>query len=83
MYSEMVMITDRGTSTMISYINGKDYRMEMYQGKGKDKKLTSIHIMKEGSMWMLMPENKTGMKMSANSPMGGGKEGAKPKESPG
>jgi len=69
--SELVSISgDSGkVATIISYISGADFRSEVYEGQGKDKKLLSTTITKAGFMYMLNPAQKTALKMPLNSPM--------------
>lgn len=79
--TEMVVISPQaGTMTMVSYMSGKDFRMETYKGQGDKKNLQSLMIAKDGFMYMLNPAQKSGMKMSMNSPMAGQKDSGKPQE---
>lgn len=81
--SEIVsIIGDSGkTTTMISYISGNDFRSEVFEGQGKDKKLLSTTINKGGFMYILNPAQKTAMKMAMNGPMAAAhKSEGKPQE---
>ncbi len=65
MMTEVEIVPEGGAaSTMISYMDGKNSRMEMYQGAGADKKLIMVHLMKDNEMYMLDPANKKGTKMA-------------------
>lgn len=74
--TEMLVISPRaGTMTMISWFSGDNSRTDTYKGEGKGKQLISINIVKGGFVYMLMPQQKTAMKMALSSPMGqGGKQ---------
>lgn len=79
--SEVEIISKDGTqATMVTLGTQENSRMEMYEGRGKDKKLTMIHICKKDLMIMLDPQSKSGTKMSMKSM--GKAESSKSKEGP-
>lgn len=63
--------------TMIGAFKDSDGRTETYNGQGSDKELVNIMIMKGQEMYLLNPKQKTGMKMSMNSPMAKGQKSEK------
>jgi hypothetical protein len=63
---EMGALRQDGTGgTAITYVDGRNRRMDQYEGVGKDKKLKIITISTPEASWVLTVENKTGTKMPA------------------
>lgn len=75
---EMVTINPKtGDMTMVSNTSAnQEFRTDIYQGTGDKKILQSIMIAKGGFIYMLNPQQKTGMKMA----MAAQKDSGKPPE---
>lgn len=67
--TEMVVTTsDVGPVTIVSYVSGKDARMETYRGEGNEKTLALFTILKDGFAYQFSPDQKSGIKRPLNSP---------------
>jgi len=61
---EMAVVKAEGkAATVVTYVDGRNRRMDQYEGVGKDRKLQAITISTPEGLWVLTAESKTGMKM--------------------